>query len=76
MGYDRVQLVSGGFPAWKSAGLATETGWTEPSSHPIDFLAFVHDRHDGNLDAARQYLAWETGLVDRLDPQERATFLL
>ena len=76
LGHDRVQLVSGGFSAWKSAGLPTETGWAEPSLPPIDFLAFVHDRHDGNLDAARQYLAWETGLVERLDPQERATFLL
>jgi rhodanese-related sulfurtransferase len=75
MGY-KVRLVSGGLPAWKAAGLATETGWPDSASQAIDFLAFVHDRHDGNLDAARRYLAWETGLVDRLDPQERATFLL
>ncbi|MBM6583696.1 hypothetical protein ILT44_26190 [Microvirga sp. BT689] len=75
MGYE-VRLVSGGLPAWKAAGLATETGWPVSTLPAIDFLAFVHDRHDGNLDAARRYLAWETGLVDRLDPQERATFLL
>ena len=76
MGYEDVRLVSGGLSAWKSAGLPTETGWPEVMPQAIDFLAFVHDRHDGNLDAARRYLAWETGLVDRLDPQERATFLL
>jgi rhodanese-related sulfurtransferase len=75
MGYDDVRIVNGGFSAWKSAGLPMETGWSG-SSHPVDFLAFVHDRHDGNLNAARQYLAWETGLIDRLDPQERAAFLL
>jgi len=38
----------------------------------IDFLFFVHDRHDGNLDSARQYLAWETGLLDRMDESEKA----
>ncbi|MEZ0172317.1 rhodanese-like domain-containing protein [Microvirga sp. TS319] len=76
IGYEDVRIVSGGLDAWKSAGLATETGWPESTACPIDFLSFVHDRHDGNLDAARQYLAWETGLLDRLDAQERATFLL
>ena len=40
----------------------------------IDFLFFVHDRHDGNLDASRRYLEWEIGLVAQLSPGERATF--
>jgi len=40
----------------------------------IDFLFFTHGRHDGNAEAARQYLAWEIGLVDQLDAQERAVF--
>lgn len=38
----------------------------------IDYLFFVHDRHDGNMDAARRYLEWEVGLVDQLDEQERS----
>ena len=37
----------------------------------MDFLFFVHDRHDGNMDAARRYLEWETGLLSQLDEQER-----
>ena len=40
----------------------------------IDYLFFVHDRHDGNKEAARQYLEWETGLVAQLDEQERNLF--
>ncbi len=36
----------------------------------IDFLFFVHDRHDGNKDAARRYLEWETGLIEQLDQDE------
>lgn len=40
----------------------------------IDFLFFVHDRHAGNKAAARQYLAWETGLLGQMTAQERASF--
>jgi rhodanese-related sulfurtransferase len=42
----------------------------------IDYLFFVHDRHDGNKAAAKRYLEWETNLVSQLDQQERATFLV
>lgn len=34
---------------------------TPPDEQCIDFLFFTHDRHSGNKDAARQYLAWEIG---------------
>ncbi|MFF7710969.1 cystathionine beta-lyase [Pseudomonas sp. NPDC007930] len=40
----------------------------------IDFLFFVHDRHAGNKAAARQYLAWETGLLGQMTARERAHF--
>lgn len=40
----------------------------------IDFLFFVHDRHAGNKEAARQYLAWETGLIAQMTEQEIASF--
>lgn len=39
-----------------------------------DRVWFVHDRHDGNAEASRQYLAWEMGLIGQLDAQERAAF--
>ena len=62
---------------WASGGLAVESSPDDPpDAERIDFLFFVHDRHDGNLDAARRYLAWETGLVDQLDEDERASFRL
>ena len=47
---------------------------TADTAEAIDFLFFVHDRHDGNLDAARTYIAWETGLVAQLDAAERDEF--
>jgi hypothetical protein len=59
------------------AGLPTVTNPDEPSdAQAIDHLFFVHDRHDGNLDAARRYLAWELGLIAQCDADELATFRL
>ncbi|WP_454726180.1 MULTISPECIES: rhodanese-like domain-containing protein [Cupriavidus] len=77
LGFGDVRLLDGGVPAWQAAGLAlaAETGADAlPDARCIDFLFFVHDRHDGNKAAARRYLAWETGLVGQLDAQELATF--
>jgi rhodanese-related sulfurtransferase len=60
---------------WRGAGLElAHTPHEPPDSACIDFLFFVHDRHSGNAAAARQYLAWEIGLLDQIDEQERASF--
>jgi rhodanese-related sulfurtransferase len=40
----------------------------------LDYLFFVHDRHNGNKLAATQYLQWEQNLVSQLDQQERSSF--
>jgi len=70
-------LLEGGMPAWRAAGLPLEATPVLPADADcIDYLFFVHDRHDGNKEAARRYLAWETGLVAQLDAQERAAFRL
>jgi rhodanese-related sulfurtransferase len=45
-----------------------------PDIDCIDFLFFVHDRHDGNKNAARRYLEWETGLIAQLDQDEMNLF--
>jgi rhodanese-related sulfurtransferase len=50
------------------------TPMVPPDSECIDYLFFVHDRHDGNKEAARRYLEWETGLVAQLDEQEKNMF--
>jgi rhodanese-related sulfurtransferase len=61
--------------AWAAAGLAVEATPNLPANADcIDFLFFVHDRHQGNKEAARQYLAWETNLLSQIDPEERGTF--
>ncbi|KPN90306.1 cystathionine beta-lyase [Pseudomonas nunensis] len=50
-----------------------ETPNTPPDAQCIDFLFFTHDRHSGNKDAARQYLAWEIGLLAQMSEQEIAS---
>ena len=70
-------LLEGGMTAWRAAGLAEVATPDVPGDADcIDHLFFVHDRHDGNKEAARRYLAWETGLVGQLDGQELASFRL
>jgi rhodanese-related sulfurtransferase len=70
-----VRLLDGGFEVWRAAGLpVTGSPETPSDTDCIDFLFFTHGRHEGNAAAARQYLAWEIGLVDQLDDQERGVF--
>lgn len=66
-----------GHEALVAAGAEQEATPDRPSdAEAIDYLFFVHDRHDGNLEASRRYLDWETGLVAQLDARERAEFSL
>lgn len=74
-GNARIMLLTGGLAAWTAAGRPVEATPELPAnSECIDYLFFVHDRHDGNKAAARQYLAWETGLLAQLDAQELRDF--
>ncbi len=76
-GSNDVRLLTGGYAAWRDAGLPVEASPDRPTDADcIDFLFFTHGRHDGNAEAARQYLAWETGLLAQLDDQERGVFRL
>ncbi|HXV09653.1 MAG TPA: rhodanese-like domain-containing protein [Burkholderiales bacterium] len=74
-GFSDLKVLEGGLSAWTRAGYATEQSPTvPPDAECIDYLFFVHDRHAGNREAMKQYLAWETGLIDQLDEEERAAF--
>jgi rhodanese-related sulfurtransferase len=74
-GIDDVSVLEGGLAAWIAEGLPTESSADEPpDSACIDYLFFVHDRHAGNREAMRQYLAWETGLIAQLDAEDRKLF--
>jgi rhodanese-related sulfurtransferase len=75
-GVQRVEWLYG-ISALVHAGLRTQKESSLPDdAERIDYLFFVHDRHEGNLDAARNYLAWETTLVGLCTADELAVFRL
>nr|WP_255701839.1 rhodanese-like domain-containing protein [Bordetella sp. LUAb4] len=77
LGILRVRVNADGPASWRDAGLPVEASPDLPANADcIDYLFFVHDRHDGNKEAARQYLAWETNLLNQVDAQELAGFRL
>jgi rhodanese-related sulfurtransferase len=58
-----IALLAGGREAWKQAGLSLESSPDAPADEDcVDFLFWVHDRHMGNKDSMRGYLAWEEQL--------------
>lgn len=74
-GFTNVKLLEGGLVTWTDAGYKLEAAPDEPpDAECIDYLFFVHDRHTGNREAMKQYLAWETGLIKQLDEQDKASF--
>jgi rhodanese-related sulfurtransferase len=74
-GYSGLVYLKGGPAEWHAMGYEIVTTPNDPKDQEaVDFVFFTHDRHSGNMEAARQYLAWETGLVARLDPQELNAF--
>jgi hypothetical protein len=68
-------ILAGGRAAWAAAGLPLEASpSTPPDVDCIDFLFFVHDRHQGNEQAMRGYLSWEEGLPAQLAADGDAHF--
>ena len=62
---------------WEASGMSIHQSPNQPPDDVcIDYLFFTHDRHEGNLDAARQYLAWELALTGQIDSAERSAFRL
>lgn len=69
------QWLSADFDACAAAGWPVETMRRPLDRHLArDRVWFVHDRHDGNAEASRRYLAWEMGLIAQLDAEERSAF--
>jgi rhodanese-related sulfurtransferase len=66
-GITSVSLLQGAMPTVTTPG-------DPPDADCIDFLFFTAGRHEGNREAALQYLRWEVNLVNELDQSERATF--
>jgi rhodanese-related sulfurtransferase len=74
-GITRIFLAAQGLQTLAEAGFSSTSTPDEPDDvNRIDYLFFVHDRHEGNHEAARQYLAWETALIGQCTADELACF--
>lgn len=70
-----VSILAGGREAWRQEGRPLETSPGDPPDEErIDFLFWVHDRHLGNDQSARDYLAWEEQLPAQIAADGDATF--
>ncbi len=70
-----VAVLTGGREAWRAAGLPLESSpGSPPDEACIDFLFFVHDRHQGNQEAMRGYLSWEEALPAQIAADGDANF--
>lgn len=75
LGIQQVYWHTGTPADWRKAGLAVEVSSDQPTdAQCIDFVFFAHDRHEGNKQAAQQYLAWETNLLKQVDSLELQYF--
>ena len=71
-----IAILSGGRERWSAEGRAIEPtpANTLKEEDRIDFLFWVHDRHLGNDQSARDYLAWEEQLPAQIEADGDATF--
>jgi rhodanese-related sulfurtransferase len=75
IGCRSIHYLTGTEADWRAAGLDVIATPDDPADADcIDFLFFTHDRHSDNLDACRQYLAWEIALIGQMDEQEKGAF--
>jgi rhodanese-related sulfurtransferase len=72
-----VALVQGGVEGWRAAARPFEVSPDQPpDADRIDYIFWNHDRHDGNHDAMRAYLRWETELPAEIARDGQAGFRL
>ncbi|MEZ5933461.1 MAG: rhodanese-like domain-containing protein [Alphaproteobacteria bacterium] len=76
LGHTDLALIQGGIDAMRRAGAGFRQVRPLPPAAAADITSFAHGRHDGDLAASREYLAWEQGLVATLSADERAAFRL
>ena len=70
-----VVVVQGGISAWRAAARPFAASPDElPDAERIDYVFWNHDRHDGNHEAMRAYLRWETELPAEIARDGQAGF--
>lgn len=66
-------VVTGGAEQWHAADIQTSSK-SVPDAQRIDYLFWLHDRHDGNAQASAAYIAWEEDLPRQVGDHRNARF--
>ncbi|MBT5414510.1 MAG: thiosulfate sulfurtransferase [Rhodospirillaceae bacterium] len=69
-----VRVLAGGNEAWRAAGFELEEGDGRMASEPKDAWLKPYDRADSQDEWMRQYLSWETALVEAVERDGGARF--
>jgi rhodanese-related sulfurtransferase len=69
-----VRVLAGGTEAWRAAEFDMEEGDTRMASEPRDAWLKPYDRDDSQDEWMRQYLSWETALVEAVERDGAARF--
>ncbi|KAF1042679.1 MAG: Thiosulfate sulfurtransferase GlpE [Herbaspirillum frisingense] len=75
-GVRHVEWIHGLTPLTDAGWPTLQNGTLAEGQTRLDYLFFVHDRHEGNAQAARQYLDWETALIAQCSADELGVFRL
>ncbi|MBD1587448.1 rhodanese-like domain-containing protein [Pseudomonas typographi] len=67
-------VVTGDAGQWRSAAIASDSRVEVPDDLRIDYLFWLHDRHDGNAEASAAYIAWEEDLPRQVGDHANARF--
>lgn len=70
----KASVVTGNAEQWRAAGIEVSPGSPLPDSQRIDYLFWLHDRHDGNAQASAAYIAWEEDLPRQIGEHANARF--
>ena len=69
-----VKVLAGGTAGWRTAGLPLREGPEHLPGQPDDVWLRPYDRAEGVEAAMREYLTWETGLVEQMARDENVRF--
>ena len=69
-----VKVIAGGTDGWRRAGFALSQGFENMASENDDLFYRAYDYTENIEDRMREYLSWETGLLDQVARDGTARF--
>ncbi|MFF7710880.1 rhodanese-like domain-containing protein [Pseudomonas sp. NPDC007930] len=67
-------VVTGDAAQWRAAGIVVGGNPPLADAERLDYLFWLHDRHDGNAEASAAYIAWEEDLPRQVGDHRHARF--